>query len=245
MAWRPARLRPERDTWVRHGLAARLLDQRSGGGRVLDVGGVAGWLAAHLPSTEVVTVNVAGPADVIFDGRRLPFGDAEFDAVASLDVLEHLPADERRAHVAELVRVAGRVVVACCPAGTPEHVATERELADWYARLSGRRSPFLDEHLACGLPTPDELRALGDGWTGYVPELSFQGDFRASAELFRLEALAVFRRRPVIDRARFAWRRLRTPLDETFRRTASAWDNEAFLRLRRPLARPDGRPDDG
>lgn len=170
--------------------------------RILDVGGVPDRLAPFLPEAAVVCANVEPPADVVFDGDRLPFADGEFDVAVSIDVLEHMSASRRVCHVAELRRVAARRVVLCCPLGTPEHAAAEQDLADWYAELGGRREPFLDEHAEHGLPSEDDLREL-------LPDaqLSFHGDFRRPQRLFRRRALAHFRRRPT-DRAAYLWSRL-------------------------------------
>lgn len=231
MSRRAARLSPARDTDVRHQLVGRLLDLRAGT-RMLDVGGVPGRLAPVLTGIEVVTANVAEPADVVFDGRCLPFEDASFDAATSIDVLEHLALGARRGHVDELLRVAASRVVLCCPLGTPEHIAAERELAEWYAALSGARAPFLDEHVENGLPTEDELRALVTERPGVEAHVLFHGDFAVNAQLFRLEALAHFRRRPA-DRMRFLWRRLATPLDGSLYETCVASCNRAFVRLLR------------
>src|SRR5204862_7977920 len=131
----------------------------------------------------------------------------------SLDVLEHIPRGERAAHLAEILRVARGRAVLCCPLGTPAHVAAERALADWYAGLADAREPFLDEHLANGLPTEGELRELATSVDGHV---AFQGDFREANALFRAQALAAVRGR-ALDRARFAWLRLTAPRDTRLR----------------------------
>jgi SAM-dependent methyltransferase len=224
---RPRRLREDHDTWRRHATAARLLGEDVR--RVLDVGGVPGRLAAHLPGAEVVTANPTPPADVVYDGRRLPVDDGAFDAATSLDVLEHVPSGARAAHLAEVVRVARVRAVLCCPLGTPAHAAAERDLADWYATLAGAREPFLEEHLANALPTEDELRALAAPVAG---ELAFQGDFREANALFRAQALAGVRGRAA-DRARFAWLRLRAPRDTRLRPDAGPHTNRAFVLVRR------------
>lgn len=172
----PARLLLAADTWERHVVAAALLGL-AGGGRpaVLDVGGTPGTLARFLPRGCVVTVaNVRPPADVVWDGGPLPFADGAFTAATSLDVLEHLPSAARAGHLAELVRVARGAVVLCCPAGTPEHVASERVL---HAR---RPHPFLAEHLQHGLPTAEELLALAAALPGSW-QLLAHGDLRRAA----------------------------------------------------------------
>jgi SAM-dependent methyltransferase len=224
---RPRRLREDQDTWQRHAIVARLLGP--GMRRVLDVGGVPGRLAAHLADVEVVTANPTSPADVVYDGARLPFADGAFDAVTSLDVLEHIPRAERPAHVAEVVRAARARVVLCCPLGTADHVAAEREVEEWYADLAGERHPFLDEHVACGLPTEPELRELA---AGLDASLAFHGDFRAAMEVFRMQALAAFRGRPA-DRARFVWRRLTARHDLRLGERAGPHTNRAFVVVNR------------
>jgi hypothetical protein len=181
-----ARLRLPLDTRERHAVAARFVGHAE---TVLDVGGVQGLLALFLPSGRITTVNVEPPADMLFDGDVLPFADRTFAAAVSLDVLEHLPRERRRAHLAELARVADQRVVLCCPLGSGDHVAAEQATAAWYASVTGRRHRFLEEHLEHGLPTEAELRAL----TALVPysfEIAFHGDFRRTDELFRLGVLA-------------------------------------------------------
>jgi SAM-dependent methyltransferase len=159
---------------------------------VLDVGGTPGALAGLLPGADVVVANVDPPADVLLSGPRLPFEDAAFDAVTSVDVLEHIPPPRRGAHVRELRRVARHTVVVCCPVASPGHDAAEAELAEWYRRVTGRPHRFLEEHLANGLPTATELEELGDLLGAY--ELRFHGDYRAVQQVFRFGVLA--RRRP-------------------------------------------------
>jgi hypothetical protein len=121
------------DTAERHRLVARLASPACS---VLDVGGVAGQLAAFLPDALITTINVSEAADVRFDGRVIPYPDRSFDVVTSLDVLEHVDPLERFAHMAECARVAARRVVLSCPLGTPAHEAAERTVAEWYQSVS-------------------------------------------------------------------------------------------------------------
>jgi hypothetical protein len=179
------------DTFARHSAAAALVE---GSASVLDVGGVAGALAAFARGRTVVTANVRPPADVLFDGRELPFDDDSFDAVTSLDVLEHVPPADRSAHIRELARVARELVVLCTPLGTAEHAAAERALAEEYERTAGRPHPFLAEHVEHGLATEAELFELASS-AGLDAELRFQGDYRDNERLMRLGGRA--RRNPV------------------------------------------------
>ena len=187
------------DTRERHLVVARLLGLQ---GSVLDVGGAPGRLAALLPRTDVVVANVRGPADVVFDGVTLPFPTGAFDAVTSVDVVEHLPREARAAHLRELARVARGLVVACWPLGSPAHEAEERELAAWYEEVRGRPHPYLAEHLRLGLPDLEETRRLAAALPGSV-EMRFHGDRRVAAARFRELTLA--RSRPLY----YAFRRVR------------------------------------
>jgi 2-polyprenyl-3-methyl-5-hydroxy-6-metoxy-1,4-benzoquinol methylase len=86
---------------------------------LLDIGCSAGYHVRHLArkAKRVVAIDVDRVALAVarrrvkssrvtflhYDGRRLPFADASFDAVSMLDVLEHV--QDRAGQVAEIVRV--------------------------------------------------------------------------------------------------------------------------------------------
>jgi SAM-dependent methyltransferase len=210
------------DTYARHALAAQLAGDADS---VLDVGGASGTLARFLPASRVVVANVEPPADVVFDGRQLPFANSAFAAATSLDVLEHLPREQRAAHVAELARVArGRIVLAA-PLGSEQHAEAERELAAWYEATTGAAHPRLAQHAAHGLPTAEELVALAED-AGLRGELFFQGDFRRVERLFRLAARG---RRDPLALARYAALRIATAPDLTLAREPGPHTNRAFL----------------
>jgi SAM-dependent methyltransferase len=71
------------------------------------------WASADLtPETVDAIRSLVGDDVHLLEGGRLPFADGEFDAVAVVDMIEHVPDD--RAFVAELRRVlkpGGRLVV--------------------------------------------------------------------------------------------------------------------------------------
>ena len=218
------RLRLPPDTWERHALVAELVGDAE---TVLDVGGVPARLGAFLPRASITTVNVEPPADVLFDGVTLPFDDRAYDAVASVDVLEHLERDRRTAHALELVRVARIRVVLCCPVGTPEHAKAEEDVAGWHLSATGRGHRFLDEHVRYGLPAEEELRELAASLPGRA-RIAFHGDFRRAAELFKLGVVARMRRRPR-DVAAYARRRFLTRPDRKLRDAPTPTTNRAFV----------------
>ena len=149
-AWPP-------DKWERLSTVARLVGEAA---TVLDVGGRGHEIQRLLPDTDVLTLNVEEPADVVVPAGTLPYDAGAFEVVTSCDVLEHIPAEARASHVAELVRVAALRVIACFPAGSPRKDRAEQDLA---ARLDsdyGVRFDFLDEHLERGLPRPSDIERL-------------------------------------------------------------------------------------
>lgn len=160
-----------RDDFVRHRAAARLLGP--GIRTALDVGG-EGLMSNFRRDVRFTTVNVKR-ADAVASAERLPFRDESFDAVASIDTLEHLPRGIRKAAVAEMARVARKRVVLAAPLGTREHADFERRLLEDLERSGSGDTEYLAEHVRNGLPTPEDLAELmrtfgGKAW--------FQGDFR-------------------------------------------------------------------
>ncbi len=101
-------------------VAAGIIENvRREGGKVLDCGS---GLRANVDET-VICVEVTGlpTVDVLAVNQRLPFQDGVFDAVLSLNVLEHVTDPFTCA--AELVRVLkpGGVLYCCIPFLQPEH----------------------------------------------------------------------------------------------------------------------------
>lgn len=212
------------DTWERHFFVARFA---AGAKTVLDVGGIAEQLASFMPRADVTALNVGDErADVQFDGLRIPYPDNAFDAVVSLDVLEHINRDSRALHFSELARVAAQRVVVCCPLGTPEHVEAERELAVWYRQTVGSGHRFLEEHTERGLPTRDEVEGLTAS-AGLDATLHFHGDFRRANRVFRLATQ--LRQRPT-PRALAAYAMIRLDLrhDRELAAESSPWSNRVF-----------------
>jgi SAM-dependent methyltransferase len=105
-------------TWQRHvaayGLTARFLPA----GTVLDLGCGVGHSYHLLAPRETVGVDISAAAlagqerrTVVADMRELPFADSEFDAVLSVQSLEHVPDPDRvLAEVARVVKPAGTAV---------------------------------------------------------------------------------------------------------------------------------------
>ena len=99
---------------------------------------------------------------VVGTATDLPFADASYDVVLSLEMMEHLPDDEVRAQaLREMLRVTkpgGRLVVTF-PAGR-----TAERLDAWlnaaYRRRHGKDHPWAVEHLENGLPDAEAIARL-------------------------------------------------------------------------------------
>lgn len=155
------------DTRCRNVDVARLLRPRMNASTtIIDAGCGEYGLSAFLPVRTVVGVDVLATdarADnfVFVHGSILtiPFADRSFEIAASVDVMEHLPADLRESAVTELVRVASRAVVITFPSGTAARAADETYFRELTA--AGEAIPdWLSEHLAAPYPNAKEVSEI-------------------------------------------------------------------------------------
>jgi Methyltransferase domain len=136
---------------------------------ILEIGrgeiGLARLLGTPLVSCDILPAarTAAGESFVRASGNDLPFRDASFDAVVSVDVLEHLTKDRRPSFVRETMRVSRGLVLLACPTEPSERAeAFHRALLD---ALRGEKNPWLEEHIQRGLPTDREIvGSVPAGW---------------------------------------------------------------------------------
>jgi SAM-dependent methyltransferase len=185
-----ARLMPY-DLYERHSAVVTLLDNRPVH-HVLDVGGRAGLLD-RFADYNVVALNVDGSGDVEYGGHAFPFCNCAFDAVVSIDTLEHVPKGNRQVFVQECHRVAARCVIIAAPFGSPEHVASELRLNALYREVYGHAHAYLNEHVTYGLPTGPELAKLVASLGPVKQRLYFAGNFEWQATNFESVWLAKHR----------------------------------------------------
>lgn len=125
--------------------------------RVLDVGSWDNRLADFLPQHQVTPWEGV----VSRDKGGLPFDDGSVEVAVALDVLEHVPAGDRRFFISELARVAS----SACVLGFPIAAAAAAE--EFVLGITG--SPWLAEHQEHGLPEPAEVEAvLGELGLDYI-----------------------------------------------------------------------------
>lgn len=95
---------------------------------------------------------------VLAKGQALPFQSGAFDYTVCMDTLEHIESSDRNRFLRELIRVTKRRVYMGCPMGS----RAEREdqvLQQYYLAQKGMPFPFLDEHVANGLPRLEAVLA--------------------------------------------------------------------------------------
>src|SRR5262245_39391476 len=157
----------EADLLRRYGTAARLVDRllvhTPRAVRLLEVGrGALDLLPRFLDPARVRVTRCDADrhaeANSLFDpDAPLPFGDAVFDCVVALDVLEHVPAERRRSFLADCLRVARHGFVFCCPVAGADTVEAEALAEAAVRRRHGRPHPALAEHRLLGLPREEDV----------------------------------------------------------------------------------------
>ena len=156
--------------------------------RILDVGsGELGLLGAFLPGADITYVDPLLNKPEKEDDHHIG-GDiftsaldgATYDYLVSVDTLEHVPGEYRRAFLDRVSSLAEKGIVLAFPCSDEgDAVATDAYIAQQYRENFGREYSWLDEHFRFGLPplaeTSNHMRGLG--WTcevighGYTPWL--------------------------------------------------------------------------
>ncbi|MFN3819230.1 class I SAM-dependent methyltransferase [Blastomonas sp.] len=123
--------------------------------KVLDLGGsIHFWqeVGHILKPKQLVILNIAADhqsvgsnasisdheAIVLYDGKKIPFGDKEFDLVICNSVMEHVPPSERAGLAAEIDRVAKRFVVQTPAQSFPIEPHFVSPIVHWVPRSIGR-----------------------------------------------------------------------------------------------------------
>ncbi|MCK6232464.1 methyltransferase domain-containing protein [Stenotrophomonas indicatrix] len=153
------------DHYQRYGAAAYLLNALDlAAPRVLEVGANRQRLLGQfLPEASFLYTDLHAEGDekdfIVADATALPFPDQGFDAVVSLDVLEHIPAPLRARAAAEMARVAGRAVIVGFPPEQAWVKDAELDANNRWFELFGEDYVWLQEHKEFGLVDTAEIVA--------------------------------------------------------------------------------------
>jgi len=132
--------------------------------KILEVGSGVCGITPYIPF-KVTGVDVSFNGEiaenlepVYLSGARLPFTDNSYDYVISVDMLEHVPENERTDVITELLRVSSKRVFLAVPCGELAE-AHDKALDELYQREKGERYHFSQEHVDNGLPEKEELES--------------------------------------------------------------------------------------
>lgn len=101
------------------------------------------------PKTDLLN-KIRGKAD------QLPFKKNSYDVCISVDVLEHLPSQNREKAVYEMLRVAKKIAIIVVPAGSYSE-RQDKQIKKIWDEVFNKENQFLEEHLRYGLPQPEEI----------------------------------------------------------------------------------------
>lgn len=170
------------DIYERHKKVGELIGKVK---TVLDVGGQLKLLSFFCNAEKITVANVPGSqeqSDVIIKGNKLPFAANSFQIVCAIDVLEHIPPNDRKAFIKDLLRVAVEKVIISFPIGTSQHIEYEKKLQKDLEK-NGADVTYLKEHIKYGLPNLDEVKNITKGLRS---KKFFSGNINVNKVLFKL-----------------------------------------------------------
>jgi hypothetical protein len=123
--------------------------------KILDVGGFPGQILNFLPDDDVLVIDRQHSHIGHYlqaEAPNLPFERNSFDIVTTVDVLEHIPKENRETFLLELSRVSRNVLIIACPFDTPDVSLYEILSNSFYRSLTGNDHIWLKGHIENGLP---------------------------------------------------------------------------------------------
>ena len=151
------------DSYERHKIVADIIKKSDCGSEtILDVGGetrvTTNRLAYFLLDKNVMTANVINETGMQVSGVKLPVDDKSFDAVVSIDTLEHIPQKDREKAIDEYYRIAKKEIILTGPIDSDYQRESEKRVNEVYKRLFGADHHYLKEHLEYGDPKIKDLK---------------------------------------------------------------------------------------
>lgn len=139
--------------------------------KILDVGGFRIeseerenlLLKEFLPQHDIVALDrmeSSTPGYVQGDGNRLPFKGKSFNVVVTSDVYEHVPPEERKTFLENLLRVTDGFVILGAPFYSERNALAEQIVFEYVRKVLHAQHEQLKEHIENKLPDADELKEL-------------------------------------------------------------------------------------
>ena len=129
---------------------------------VLDVGsgglGIAPYLKKKVTGVDIKFNPPYHPMleKILASALNLPFTDRVFDAVISVDTIEHLNKSQRGKAVSEIIRTARALAVIAVPCGK-QSLKQDKKLHRYYRKKFGKNYVFFEEQIKYKLPEEEEM----------------------------------------------------------------------------------------
>lgn len=133
--------------------------------KIVEVGGGGEGIGFYLPNYEIIDCDIQFVKNILpnvklmkIKGGMLPLPDNYVDIVISVDMLEHLPTNEKRAKmIKEMLRIAKRNVFLAIPTGEESLKANEIFGKLFHKKYPHIKHKYVTEHLKFGHPEKDEV----------------------------------------------------------------------------------------
>lgn len=119
------------------------------------------------------------------DGCNMPeILDNQYDVVVALDVLEHVPYEQREKFMSEVDRVAKYMAIVCFPYSSSYNESAENRVNSYYKMIFGHDHKWLIEHIQNGLPQIKDISDLLDK-NGILHKEFYHGDIFLWEEMMK------------------------------------------------------------
>ncbi len=145
------------EVMLRYAPVKKVIAELADHGRILEIGGGSEGFSSFTDRKIFgVDMHFSRPLNsnivpCVASAYRMPFPDNAFDAVISMDMLEHIPANHYNEVIAEIVRLSKRIVILGFPSGT-RAAEMEKKINAIHMKMFNVAHFWLGEHIANGLP---------------------------------------------------------------------------------------------
>jgi SAM-dependent methyltransferase len=88
---------------------------------------------------------------IYYNGKVFPFKEDEFDITISVDNIEHLPNNNRKDFIKEILRVTKKTILLVIPCGRLSY-EQDIKLFQYFFKIHKKKDRFFSDHIKNGLP---------------------------------------------------------------------------------------------